>query len=490
MVTKKSRAMMKGKDHYPSRRMPIITVWLIVASVVLILLLGGNLVVLSKLLSANERCSVDLKQTAMAPQTMEQQHASVAATFDRNTVMKEYSDSTNGTVSLPKKKSAQASKEKRTIWRASDISFPPSIAVVPNHAVGTYKYNPVRNINAWPKDDEEIELDPALVAKLRIQAQKIDKGRVLDVLIRAHTDIDEKVVDELPTWENVTNMYGSEPVVLGLDTCAAFREKVPPKDRLIAAAGMFNTGTNFFIQLLERNCWIPPGEDEKLTWPRKSGVFWQVPWGKHNPESWRGRHAAKNGGDRIENYKNILPVVVTKDPYTWFASMCRNKYLIKWFYNKDHCPNLVATKAEKKQMEPFGKEQSVPVVMWYRVKKPFASMAHVWNDWTGAYYNVKDYPRLIVRYEDLLFHAEAVLNQVCACAGGKMRLDDAVYYKREPKEGNGHRSDSSFVKALIRYGSETTRISGFLPADLNYTQKHLRSDLMDTLHYSYPHVNN
>jgi hypothetical protein len=276
MVTKKSRAMMKGKDHYPSRRMPIITVWLIVASVVLILLLGGNLVVLSKLLSANERCSVDLKQTAMAPQTMEQQHASVAATFDRNTVMKEYSDSTNGTVSLPKKKSAQASKEKRTIWRASDISFPPSIAVVPNHAVGTYKYNPVRNINAWPKDDEEIELDPALVAKLRIQAQKIDKGRVLDVLIRAHTDIDEKVVDELPTWENVTNMYGSEPVVLGLDTCAAFREKVPPKDRLIAAAGMFNTGTNFFIQLLERNCWIPPGEDEKLTWPRKSGVFWQV----------------------------------------------------------------------------------------------------------------------------------------------------------------------------------------------------------------------
>jgi hypothetical protein len=45
----------------------------------------------------------------------------------------------------------------------------------------------------------------------------------------------------------------------------------------MTAAGMFNTGTNFFIELLERNCWIPQKEeDDKNTWPRKSGVFWQV----------------------------------------------------------------------------------------------------------------------------------------------------------------------------------------------------------------------
>jgi hypothetical protein len=160
---------------------------------------------------------------------------------------------------------------------------------------------------------------------------------------------------------------------------------------------------------------------------------------------------------------------------------------MKWFTSKNHCPNIVATEAEKTLMEPFGKEQSVPVVMWYRAKKPFESMAHVWNDWYAAYYNVKDYSRLIVRYEDLLFHSEAVLNQVCSCAGGKMRFDDSVVYRREAKKGKGHKSDSSFVNALIRYGSEITRISGFLPADLKYTQKHLRSDLMDALHYSYPH---
>jgi len=51
-------------------------------------------------------------------------------------------------------------------------------------------------------------------------------------------------VRRLPTWSEIELLIGTEAVVLGLDTCEDFHEKVPPLRRMIGSAGMFNSGTN------------------------------------------------------------------------------------------------------------------------------------------------------------------------------------------------------------------------------------------------------
>jgi hypothetical protein len=334
----------------------------------------------------------------------------------------------------------------------------------------------------WPQD-ERIDLDPNLVETLKRAASESGKAPIMDVLLRAGADMDETIVQDLPTWESVTSMYGSEPVILGLETCQAFRSNVDLANRWIATGGMQNSGTNLMSDLLARNCYLPFREDNDPWY--LDGMLRQVPWGKHNPESWRLKHRATISGNLVPDQTHVLPVIVVKDPYSWMGSMCRNSYHMKWYHTNAHCPNLVATPEEIELVETFGSAHSIPVLMWYEKDKPFDSLAHVWNDWYGGYLDVSPYPRLIVRYEDLLFHAEQVIQEVCSCAGGKMRLKDKLIYKHAPK-GHIHKSDTGFIKAVVQYGNAQMRRKGFLLEDLKYAYKHLRSDLMDIFHYQHP----
>ena len=50
--------------------------------------------------------------------------------------------------------------------------------------------------------------------------------------------LDEDEQDEIPPWSQITSIYGEEPVILGMETCEEYRNKVPrPQDRLVAPAG-------------------------------------------------------------------------------------------------------------------------------------------------------------------------------------------------------------------------------------------------------------
>lgn len=69
--------------------------------------------------------------------------------------------------------------------------------------------------------------------------------------------LDEAIMQELPTWEQVTQLFGPHPIVGGLDTCEAFKENVPAVERMLGSAGMFNSGTNLVTHLLKENCQIP-----------------------------------------------------------------------------------------------------------------------------------------------------------------------------------------------------------------------------------------
>ena len=57
----------------------------------------------------------------------------------------------------------------------------------------------------------------------------------------------------------------------------------------------------------------------------------QVPYGKHSPVAWKGKyHTGANVGrwttsGGLLELKNMLPVVIVKDPLTWMGSMCRQR---------------------------------------------------------------------------------------------------------------------------------------------------------------------
>ena len=138
--------------------------------------------------------------------------------------------------------------------------------------------------------------------------------RIVRILHGARVEIDEEMARELPTWSDVVEMYGEEPIMGGLDTCEAYRATVPVSERMIGPAGMFNTGTNLLFELMKTNCRIEEAMMHPMREPRLhngqcrladlcfalyipfvrqllyspeskrvhfwTGMRWQAPWGK------------------------------------------------------------------------------------------------------------------------------------------------------------------------------------------------------------------
>jgi hypothetical protein len=74
-------------------------------------------------------------------------------------------------------------------------------------------------------------------------------------------------------------VVGDHPILLGLDKCNEFRDKVPPLERMLGSSGMFNTGTNLVTHLLKQNCEIPERREQYGPHQSKEsyGMRWQVP---------------------------------------------------------------------------------------------------------------------------------------------------------------------------------------------------------------------
>merc|ERR1711957_391636 len=163
--------------------------------------------------------------------------------------------------------------------------------------------------------------------------------------------------------------YGRKVVIKGLDRCAAFREAVPPADRFVSAAGMFNTGTHVIFNYLDKYCEIPD--------------------------------------------------------------------------------------------------------------KEFESMLHMYNQWYQEWEEVA-FPRLIVRYEDLLLHPEEVVDKVCSCAGGSWKEKFTLSSEKAKKNGDG------LEGAQARYGNATKRTEGYTDADLKFAEKTIDQTMFNTYHYLLP----
>jgi hypothetical protein len=132
------------------------------------------------------------------------------------------------------------------------------------------------------------------------------------------------------------------------------------------------------------------------------------------------------GHEEKSNKTNILPVVLIRDPYSWMQSMCKHPYGVKWAgvgsSGSSHCPNLVPSAQDRIDFadEIGGKNSSsVPVTIPYPEQTAtFDSMVHFWSTWYNEYLEA-DYPRLMIRFEDLIFHQRELISTVCEGAVAK-----------------------------------------------------------------------
>jgi hypothetical protein len=79
-----------------------------------------------------------------------------------------------------------------------------------------------------------------------------DKQPILNLLKDAGVPLDpvkdKELVEELPTWSEVTALYGNEPVIYGLDMCEQFRTHSDPADHFVVR--LPRTKSTAFLLLL------------------------------------------------------------------------------------------------------------------------------------------------------------------------------------------------------------------------------------------------
>lgn len=354
---------------------------------------------------------------------------------------------------------------------------------------------------------------------------------------------------QLPRWSEIQDLYGDKPIIQGLDMCLKYQMKVPMSDRYIGVAGSFNTGTTAFGLSLQQNCRFPNRRRSKTTTTNAQqagngggtvvsnvhGMLNQVPWAKHKMAYERFGHTID---DSIPK-ENVLPVVLVRDPYYWMQSMCKQGYGVRWDHKANkHCPNLVPNDFDLKRFPKRYATNTTSVPVWmgqsYQSGPRWDSLVHYWNDWYGSYYYKngaksgnaatitgnkpkEEFPRLMIRFEDTLFHAKTVMKLVCACGGGifsgneeeeeegevnlgfTMNANENAKQQQQqhPTMGGGsafrpildeakfeHKHiQNNLVSAIVKYGSDKTRYRNMTKEDLDFAESYLDSELMKAFHY-------
>mmetsp|Transcript_18259 Transcript_18259/g.37660 ORF Transcript_18259/g.37660 Transcript_18259/m.37660 type:complete len:468 (+) Transcript_18259:78-1481(+) len=368
------------------------------------------------------------------------------------------------------------------------------------------------NKNPTPATPTDAQVKLIWLAKDRGLHDVYDKGPILEILTQAgirienEDDLDQETLDRLPTWTQVQKLYGTEPKIYGLERCEEFRNAIEPTTRFFAMAGTFNTGTNLIHDLMRLNCQIT--ERMEVYGEKSKGIRWQVPWGKHMMASYReSDHTTRT--DKDVPRENVLPMVSIRDPYSWMQSMCRHQYEAFWPRIADHCPNLIASAAEinnnDELYELYGdavddksKEKLVPVDVEYAKdnEHKHLSLAHFYSEWYGEYFDA-DFPRIMVRFEDLLFHGEEVIRTLCDCGGGVPRMDNGrsgsfAHMSESAKAGaTAHgpmAARTNLVGALIRYGSFANRTATMTHEDLIAARRHFDPKIMEAFGYFHPEL--
>jgi hypothetical protein len=258
----------------------------------------------------------------------------------------------------------------------------------------------------------------------------------------------------------------------------------------MAIAGNFNSGTTAFGLSLQANCRFSNHQKTNENDPYSNdvvshvnGMLSQVPWAKHKMAFYRDNHTILASIPK----QNVLPIVLIRDPYFWMQSMCKQGYGVRWDHQEQHCPNLIPNEYDWKRFGKKWTRQNInmtSIKVWMGANPQtgpcWDSLVHYWNAWYESYINV-DWPRLIIRFEDTLFHPKQVMQVVCQCGGGE--LVEPFQYLIDKAKWNHKHAQNNMITAMIKYGSGHGRFHNMTTEDMTFAQKKLNPRLIKTFQY-------
>ena len=73
------------------------------------------------------------------------------------------------------------------------------------------------------------------------EIEKKSMRPLAEILESAGVEVDDELRQALPPVEDVIEMYGSEPVIIGTDRCETFQNSIIKGEGFVGPAGIFNT---------------------------------------------------------------------------------------------------------------------------------------------------------------------------------------------------------------------------------------------------------
>ncbi len=444
----------------------------------------------------------------------------------------------------------------------------------------------------------------------------LEKEPIVRILIRSKVDgITQELIESLPSINDFHTMYGAaagsgssssssseqqtqkqhhyQPKIIGLETCQTFKDNTSPLDAIVGPAGLFNTGTNLLFQLMLKHCYFQQRVDafdeqlsikkeqkqkyyfhgsgdsgttstsnhkdkdeDRILQSKRSGIFDDVPWGKHSPVQWREETKTTTTTTittattftttykpdslminqvypRLKN-KNVFPVVMIKDPYTWTGSMCRNQYSTHWLPSPYSCVNMneeydrynsttysYRNRSAKTINSRFRKNKtrrsslssstsslssSVNGMKFVKPKRQkirnqngvkvdyengrymrYSNLMDMWNTYYKHYLNA-NFPHLIVRYEDILLYPNEIVTQICDCVGGTIHNNERGIHldQHSAKDENIFGKSGNLMESLQRYGNVKLRTEHLSEGDMISTEEYIDKNIMNLFQYSFP----
>lgn len=158
------------------------------------------------------------------------------------------------------------------------------------------------------------------------------------------------------------------------------------------------------------------------------------------------------------------------------------------------CPNLVPSSKEK-SIPKFANLATFNTSITYPAQKSsgrpnsteyYDSLIDMWSSWNRQYFD-SDIPRIMIRFEDMIFHAETVLDRILDCLGGvPANRGGGPEVKLQKSRAKHANKSSDFESALTKYGHEEGRYSQLTKEDYDYMRSHVDLDLMNKFHYKIP----
>lgn len=172
-----------------------------------------------------------------------------------------------------------------------------------------------------PKSDVQLQKHRTRL-EANMLAQKYNacqgKEQLIYSLLRVGAEVTIDTCRSLAKWSEVTDLYGEEPVIYGLDRCESYRASF--RQRFLSTnltaeprvSGMMNTGTNNLVSLLQMNFQERENPKEYST----------TCYSKHASLHLK-QYLVGIGQCPADVYQDTIQLVLIRDPFRWMNSMVR-----------------------------------------------------------------------------------------------------------------------------------------------------------------------